>query len=1483
MAADYTTSIIDIMSSPDPLNEAEQQTPFPFPPSTTRRTTRSQASQRMFSLGSSPKKQTFELDVGDNISPQKILVTVETEDAENTRTTRTKRRLFQPPTPTPRRGRPPKTTMTTTVPLRGLTDDEAPFTSDGAPTSMRKTRKPKAGTPTTNIRKRPGTPAAKLANPMLDDVATSEMGNEDPEATPRPSARRGRPPKRKPSASPEKKDNVPSSQPRKRGRPRKHIPASDEVAALSEQESTANAEVEDNVSVAPTEDYAPLPESRAHEAQAPRNDAAHSSMDEDDDIWLATLSDQLPPVVRRQVPERKDEPPPAVDHPSPEPARMEASHQEAEYPRYDDYDGYGGMDAHSEADSLTSDNRDSQDREDTVMAGEEFTMISLHSLPSMQLNSSMMAPEPQEMGDATSLIINRTLEALRQSQSQSAEQAPNSGRSASPIADKAPEPSFIEQEEEDVSLLPEPNSPQMWARSPRRTKNQQPLGKQLAIKSVQHVSATGSPNRAEATEAQDTGAYDDSFSEIPDEVLVAATPRRRRQPQAETEEEDLDVDIQPSVERPSTVNHSNPQSESNRLLTPDETPSPIPSDDGEPKEQTTSNETALDFDVSSSPPFESAITQRRRNLAMLRHSRTNSTETPAEHRPYVASPAMAAINAQGAAANLAPPEIQPRPTLSPIVRAGRALQLVTSDPPSPPGRDSVLRSPFRGSANKFSQSPVLSATRPTRSPSPAQTAAPASAAVEQPDRPWLASLSLVNSFVVQGAQKVFSPRNASASGMEDPFVPGRSVSSRLGSVRNSIFGFGMKSAQVHVPSGSVASSARANSPDDDDVMSWQDESSPSAGRPQERSQSTNSSLGATRGSFESNKDQGEENVEEEPAEDHEYMDEDDYAESHVSVDNEEAEYDEEAEGQERADEVDDAEEPENAEEADDEDDIWAIEAQRPSSPAEDAPLRREPVVIPPRRGKLPSPWRKNSRRLVYSDELYQLSENNNAPTEADEFSMLSQGIRNAQAAVPQNLPPPSKVDLSAFFSSPAALPELQPPEFGLFNAFNGRGSQKTTRSDRHSESQKLRFSAAAKRKQAHEDSLADEQPHTNVHKPAQPIVAQKEFQVGERYRSNDLFSPARNSNRRAEPVTESSSPVAQEKATFGHIPQKMNFTPVRNSGKKDLFKPRQDPAPPAGGLRALFGGSTRISAFFTQVTQTEVSQGTQIEDDSEDENEDDDNMSPDSSFIRRQAIPVPDRAMSPTKSCMRSPQKPKTPGPVVEFTSSTLSPLAQAQARAERQASPEKRTSTALSSSSFSEEHDKENYHSQEQHLEEAAREPEQPRVPRVNVSTGRPTTSSSSSQAAPPLPSQQPLSKIEWSRNHWLKMQELLHARRDGGTLKFQLQHASAAYKQRRAETSRKLLGKIASAEGEPTTLTLEQWHVDIVTAFQVAVPGCVWDEKSLALRVFALLVGEERRRTGTRKGGCQGQQAQTTTQNQTQNQITQQNQGVRVGDERD
>ena len=1470
------TITLDLGSSPDPLIDPILSPPM-MPPSHIKK--KSQASERLFTALAplSPRKQTFELDVGDERSPQRLRVTVEADD-EGTRNT--SRRLFQSPTPkrraTPRKAMAAATTTTTTVPLRGLSDDEGPATGNATP--RRRGRPRKSGTPiptttttTTTTRKRPGTPArgrkpgARASTSPEKDILTSDIGFD---TTPRPAVKARKPVKRK-ASSPVKEDGAPGSQPRKRGRPRKQTITADEIDAHLERVNTGtlDAQAQADGSLAPAQ-------SDVHTA------TNHPVDDGDDDIWLATMSDELPSRDQRAESE-------------PQLPRQEPAYQQHDY---DWPDMGGGADSYSEAGSLASELHD--DGEDTIMAGEEFTMISIGSLPSMQPNSSVMAPAHEELGEATSLIIDGALEFLRQSQNSRAEgvASPQQVLTAARAQSGAAEVTEDSVQRHRELQLPPPRSPQTRRRSPRRT-TAQPLGRHLAEKSLQQRDAySPAPPQPPATVAEphDAGAYDDSFSEIPEAVLAAATPRRPRQAQPPAEEA-ADEDIQPSIERPSRVNQSNPQSETNRLLTPDETPSPLQSETEDHEPPFKPPRPAPDVDLPSSPPVESPPQQPDANMPL--HIRRNSTETPADQLSSFTSSNGGVRDAQSV--HLPIPDPQRRPTLSPIVRAGRALQHITSDPPSPPGRDSVLGSPFRGSVPKSSQSPAPFIGRAAQPPSQPR----GDVLAQSPQRSWLAPLSQMRDFIVRSAQSL-SPARVSVSGadpMDDPFGPDPGELS--GTVRSTLFSGPNRHSYDREATVSVASSTGAGDAHgdrDEDEMSWQAEGSPAGasersadlGNLDVREQSS-----AARG-WSSNEEwlhrQSESLVA--PRATRPQTNLRQYLEAYE-------EQEEAYEGQQQ-DPVDEGEQDVQSheeEQQEEDEDIWAFEAQRPTpyAPRNVRARQQEPVLEPPRRGKIPSPWRQNSRGLVYSDELEQQSDNNDAANEEEpsirsriqkeqvpvrferdeprneeeEFSMLSQH-RQRLAPASSNLPATKKPDLSAFFSSPAMLPDIdQGVSAGLPKSFGRRQSQQTNPFEPNPRTM------PAQRPQPSKNSLfaqyLDQQ--TQAETSSVPL---RRLEIGKGQRRGDLFSPVRKSveqsspERAATPILISSSPRDSEEArpalvpqdigfaprqqqseSYGtvpapvlravtpespeeetqpaHIPQKMNFTPRRRDSNSTLFQ-----AKPAALTDSLFGNS-QVSNFFAASRPQSRRPGGRSREEEE------------PSSAPPPPKPLPERAVSPGKSCIRSPLKPKTPGRVVEFTSSTLSPIAQAQARAERRASmsPEKDTSTTTTPNNNRPQPLRRNLATEQQEQVEdhnteppssPSLSPQLPPFPRFSTTT---TTATTRPNSRPPTKATTKTNT--WTKSHWLRLDALLQARKLGA-LSFQLQNPSTPSV---GHDCRHLLGKHVTAQGE--TMTLEQWHLDVVEAFlsQEDASGerdVEGGAAQIAKRVFALLVGEERRRLG-------------------------------------
>ncbi len=305
------TITLDLGSSPDPLIDPVLSPPM-MPPRTSRRSPRPPSACLPSWLPLAAGKQTFELDVGNKRSPQRLRVTVEAGDDDNTVT----RQHHEPPSPlpvahpdpgarvTPRREHPhhghnnnnnngaPARSERRRGGLDGQCDTEAP----GRPR--------KSGTPMPTTRKRPGTPAkapqdwgARASASPEKDILTSDIGVE---TTPRASASPKKTTKRK-ATSPAKENGTPGSQPRKRGRPRKQ-PAAPADDILTPAHSA----------------MPPTPMRRTSQTMPWRTD-----------IWLATMSDQ--PTPRAPAAER-----------APEPASQLSQYDEPEDQRHHDWPDMGG-------------------------------------------------------------------------------------------------------------------------------------------------------------------------------------------------------------------------------------------------------------------------------------------------------------------------------------------------------------------------------------------------------------------------------------------------------------------------------------------------------------------------------------------------------------------------------------------------------------------------------------------------------------------------------------------------------------------------------------------------------------------------------------------------------------------------------------------------------------------------------------------------------------------------------------------------------------------------------------------------------------------------------------------------------------------------------------------------------------------------------------------------------------------------------------
>lgn len=1658
--ADMSGFEIELPSSPDPLGDDEDPSDSaPVPPSTTRRLVQSTASSRFTARpGTSPRKRMFALDVGNEITPQTIYVTVEAgQDAHAVTNapavgTSVRRRLFGSPTPQPSPQRKVRTT-TTTVPLRGLTDDE------GGPTPRRRRRsstgrpgtpaaasakKKKRGTPTPKAKKSPKKPRASRGPSSDVDVLQADT----PAVTPK---RRGRPPKRKLSEEPAEQDDPNATQalPRKKGGRRR-----DDIGGPSIEEDAGPAPRSNDDGSAGRQD---VPEDPVSGAAIEKDWVAVQAEDEGD-LWMDNMSD--PPVANdiqeiqadRGATISKSPGAPASDH-----AESELDYQGALPGESDDYapmmdnddrsdvgsrhsepvpdaernpdelEDQGPLPGESDdyAPTMEQDDRsdaESQDSEqpadfrdpaafrdelDHTVDPESFTMIGLDSIHSYRASRNVATSDPAEMGEDTSLFINKTLESLRQEIAESDEE------DVDILASRDQTPALAEPETQAptslsartrrrVSQSPATQSSRRAPRSPR--KNGSVTGSTAQGERHENIrSSTRSVNGfgAEGAFSQREEYIDDedSFSDIPEEALAAAEsdehlyheelgPAQREvastvpldidssHSDASSRDQnngdpqhshatpshlghyqvDIDQDIsQPSASRSAQSRRSNqlmegdspPQSlrsrtDSNRLLTPDATTSsstqspPVQQNDKEEDEGPMAPD-----DVGSSPPeITTFIEQNERPLFPSRRS----SDTPANPGPEIhvehvqERPTFAAILQPGLLGGS-------RPTLSPVVRIGRTLQNILSDPPSPSGASSVLGSPFKGSVRN--SSPLDGAAVDEASPSDTTSddapqkfdEAPAprivEAPVQSPAKSWtmsLAPLSQLKNLVTQGAMLFTSPRGNASHDTEDPFAPSSpTLDKALDNTRNSAFMDRIRQASREDSRPSSSVGTRATAGDDTNMHHAAIMASSQPPVVIGLGRSSNSLLAGSAApqtserrriaapvGYDGAHDQDadglrhhrsmtrfdrprvdecssdmtilqEPEIDDHIAEDgdiemeeQQQMAEDylnsttrdqelDHAETcadedemetderqsvaddsaplaterqdpaHLEIDDEDdepevdgadagmgadgAEVNEDDAGMDEvAAHIDDATVRETSANEEEDEDIWAIEADRTASSPQFAASQQDTSNLF-RKSELSVDWgtrSTNSQGTAHPNRSPAFNSRRSnyelPPEDLEDYSLvdLHSGTPtqpSAKKPTPEQQQQPKQVDLSDFFSSSPNFIERQ--------------------------------------RRAKKASLAKSAPHNAIEKPAEvaypdvadqgksaSLQAPKPLPNAPRSTRN-IPPPARGASQGTRnPATLASSSATPEQAR--HRPPGRRITPRRAENDAALFESWSvsSRAPTERPLTSEASSTPRAATPLVRESSTYES--------------------PD---LR----PLPRRAASPSKSCLRSPLKPKTPGRLVEFTSSTLSESAPLQALVNSQKNlsvgstsnnllagpsfPGKENQTAASTSntfarpSFP---GKENQTavSASNHLlpgSSFAGKADQTAAPNHIFSQASPQQKMTRQSDHQAQGVDSPLSQTRWSRDHWLYLDDLWKEYQDS-PLEFPLRHSNAVMVSPGKRPSSRLLGKVVFNQGE--SVELQQMHLDIVDAFKNDVGG--WNEESLAKRLFALVVGAERRRLG-------------------------------------
>ncbi|RYP09903.1 hypothetical protein DL765_008275 [Monosporascus sp. GIB2] len=1033
----------------------------------------------------SPRKRTFELDVGDGRSPQRIYVTVEAGGGEEAAKRGVKRKLFPPSSPSRTAVIHGEEITTTSVPLRGLTDDEGANEDgddDGATPRKRPRRRKSNGTPMPGRgRKRAaGTPLQKTAtnntqrrgrrksNPaaalgpepsVASDAPTRvdvenedghENENADAGATPKPRTRARKTPKK--PAAPEVPSSQLSSRPtgRKRGRPRKAL-LPDELPVLTESEADRTAAYTDQMEPMYEPPSDAVPPSGA-DVEEPTDDAdgRGEALEEEEDLLMLDSTPRrgngtpTPESIRRQLEERATSPP----DPTSEDAYADGDEgyvpiMEHQSDAESEFEGAGGA---------------TYNGQDTLAHASDFSMIAVESLPSFQasfqadlsrINSEGAAPR-EEFGEETSLIINQTLASLRQSTQTEAERRSPDPLSADGNYEKQDLPERPRQPSEELT----PNGSRGPSRSPSRSPRKQkslPLSRQLLgskVLKAPHVDDSFStipdsilhaatprrvPMRATSTAAanENTSAYDDSFSEIPEAVLEAATPKL---PARTTTVDGGDAPAADSTME--QLIHSVGRSgrstlRSMRLPTPDDTSSSNTGSKRAQDEEESARAEAQEaegsnarLDITSSPPNQSQVyvtdfdaPENRRDASGTPDARKSSPHLP----PSGAAPL-------DRVQSLEPPVHAGRPSLSPIVRVARTLQSVISDRSSPDGRESNLGSPlFRRSS--ASNEPARQSPGVAKSPTPV----PPVVHTNNNDEAMAAPTSSFEAFAS------FTQRWRSGQNQTDQHQPSPGV---IGNVEDP-FGPGIRADVGNADGSATATNSMRAAPPSDDQTRWAADRSPAAqragGQPGfSQVESRNSSLLGTRGSKASQAmgefaaENGDENfdgdepnsVGEEPG--------------HSEVHNQTAGQDGGDSGM-------------TYNEYDDDMDIWDFEASRPTP---DQPSRTAQVVPKPRpqhpqlqqqeqqqqqasisaeqppyprRSMIPSPWRRNGRRLIYKDEVTSPSQ-----IEIEEASPVSGEIDDdGHEMIPAPAPAPASRRTSAVHQWRGALdlePEQEPEQ-----------------------------------------------------------------------------------------------------------------------------------------------------------------------------------------------------------------------------------------------------------------------------------------------------------------------------------------------------------------------------------------------------------------------------------------------------------------------
>lgn len=1364
----------DLLSSPDPLND------FPTYQSPSKPRLSSRPRRSLPSGGSSPTKQTFELDVGNQLSPQKIRVTVEagTSDTENVYTHFVEGRRASSPSPVRRTvNRRRERTTTTTVPVKGLSDSEeepaaTPKRGRGRPRKSSGTPVPakKRGRNSTPVKKATGKRASISA--LVDDEEDGvelllgkgvEVGRGNGSSRSRSTKGVARKATPAPKSS-EPAERLISSTTSRKGRGRRKTLAPEEVEILEDE---TGSPVGSNEDLGGPDIGGALSSINVNGSTIPSASSTIRSTTtigySEPDITIARFDGMdtprqtgwsSPRIV--DAPANSNSRKQSHNYPSPSnsPERVPSPQNGDDSVALVPLSPERSIAARDEDEFHTKEGDEAGFREfDTILESEGFSMISVDSVPS--LRDRLSSPASYEgLKGSTKQARNKKILAL-----QEPERVSND--SFSSIPEDVIEAATPGRKATGSKLLSVPNSrinDSFSSIPPEVLEAATPARKTKASKLLATVNSY----------------MEDSFSSIAPEILEAATPGRELRP---TPAPFVSLDRQNNQESPLTrsvfpgasklgsilsrdmsvsaldsnnrgepsahgaqnaepLHQSNDQmSEPKRLPTPEATPPPL--DEAHSNESPTpsikaapapvvaattilesGNDSTILSQMRSSPPI--VAPRRYTYTAHLRQQRDlfpDITQTPSI---VFSSPSLPPpIQGPRVYPSASQPTQTQKPKLSPTLRAGRVLQGITV-PSSPRVRAQSLGSPFKSplvERRSSSSIPEEDATSPT-----------------QPKRAKpLPRLDLAGNMSYDGSKQSMWSRNPNH---EDPFSNNHLLPQRSPSPEEKQ-GYTLELPGSRRISDPHLASIRSEEDDilGEDEMDWQADEKVSTGNLATSVINQGGSVLDTRKPMAFGQDIANIPVSAISSEQR-------WAAERAAVKSQ-------IESAKKSEVIVVDSDDDSPDRVGGEDDDFGLllETLNSSSPApQQADQPKTNNMEKPRRSKIPSPWRKNSKRLVYNDELSHLS----TPIVAN--ALLGRSVvEDTEDSV--------EMDLSEF---------VIPQKANFKPRVRERGS--------------LNLSAL----------LA-----ASPEKASLPVLPKSShFSISQKATSLNNSSTLTSSD---------DTSCDDELQHFEPIPQKIGFQPSvqdRDIGKSFLFSsPSKVPTPsvkngifsiksndstppdrptpeltslsdvqPLGTSSLSRTNAIRVPSFEAQISPSELGQSfdSSILSNGVKENQFIDNRTLKWTETVRLAAPPINNYTSPTKSCLRTPLK--TPAARSGLTSN---------------ASPSKNVAFV-------------------------------------------------SSSPIPSSPTTEPLSTTTWSRDHWTLLDSILQT--------WKPENQKEGDERRRRNSIRvisKLLGKNVSCNGEK--MKLQQWHLEVVDEFRGRVDG--WQEADVAKRVFALLVGERKR----------------------------------------